>query len=103
MAGPLHCSFPSLAPLNELAASSHEPFEHNGTHCTLSENKPQQLAVLKRKHPRPTLGGLDKLFWLLAHRFWPHWKKIEEFKPYYISEIPTHLEHKYFSVWHIGI
>jgi hypothetical protein len=24
----------------------------------------QQLAVLKRKHPRPKLGPLDKLFWL---------------------------------------
>ena len=29
----------------------------------------QKLAVLKRKHPRPKLGPLDKLFWLLARRF----------------------------------
>jgi putative transposase len=35
----------------------------------------KQLAVLKRKHARPTLGGLDKLFWLLARRFWPRWKE----------------------------
>ena len=33
----------------------------------------QQLIVLKRKHPRPRLGSLDKLFWVLARRFWPRW------------------------------
>src|SRR6266851_7283275 len=35
----------------------------------------QQLAVLKRKHPRPKLGPLDKLFWVLARRFWSQWKE----------------------------
>jgi len=35
----------------------------------------QQLAVLKRKHPRPKLGPLDKLFRVLARRFWPQWKE----------------------------
>jgi hypothetical protein len=30
----------------------------------------QQLAVLKRKHPRPRLGPLDKLFWVVVHGFW---------------------------------
>jgi hypothetical protein len=35
----------------------------------------QQLVVLKRKHPRPRLGPLDKLFWLGARRFWPQWKE----------------------------
>src|ERR1035441_8181344 len=30
----------------------------------------QQLAVLKRKHPRPRLGPLDKLFWVLVRRIW---------------------------------
>ena len=35
----------------------------------------QQLAVLKRKHPRPQLGPLDKLFWVLALRFWSRWKE----------------------------
>jgi hypothetical protein len=35
----------------------------------------QQLAVLKRKHPRPKLGPLDKLFWVVALRFWSRWKK----------------------------
>ena len=28
------------------------------------------------------------------------WEEIEETKPYYIAEIPTHIEHKYFTVWH---
>jgi putative transposase len=36
----------------------------------------QQLAVLKRKHPRPRLGPLDKLFWVLARRFWPRWREM---------------------------
>jgi hypothetical protein len=35
----------------------------------------QQLAVLKRKHPRPRLEPLDKLFWALARRFWSRWKE----------------------------
>jgi len=35
----------------------------------------QQLAVLKRKHPRPKLGPLDKLFWVLARGFWSQWKE----------------------------
>jgi hypothetical protein len=29
-----------------------------------------QLTVLKRKHRRPKISTLDKLFWVLAHRFW---------------------------------
>ena len=36
----------------------------------------QQLAILKRKHPRPILGAVDKLFWVLARRFWPQWKEM---------------------------
>jgi putative transposase len=35
----------------------------------------QQLAVFKRKHPRPRLGVLDKLVWVLARRFWSGWKQ----------------------------
>jgi putative transposase len=35
----------------------------------------QQLAVLKRKHPRPRLIGFDKLFWVLARKYWPRWKQ----------------------------
>lgn len=34
----------------------------------------QQLVVLKRQHPRPSLGVLDKLFWVAARRFWSGWK-----------------------------
>jgi len=33
------------------------------------------LAVLKRKQPRPRLGTLDKLFWVVARRLWPQWKE----------------------------
>ena len=29
----------------------------------------QQLAVLQRRHPRPRLSPVDKLFWVLARRF----------------------------------
>ena len=35
----------------------------------------QQLAVLKRKNPRPRLGPLDKLFWVVVHRLWSQWKE----------------------------
>jgi len=35
----------------------------------------QQLAALKRRHPRPRLGAFDKLFWVLAWRFWSGWKQ----------------------------
>jgi hypothetical protein len=35
----------------------------------------QQLAALKRRHPRPRLEAFDKLFWILARRFWPGWKQ----------------------------
>lgn len=35
----------------------------------------QQLAVLKRKHPRPRLAAFDRLFWVLARRFWSGWKQ----------------------------
>jgi hypothetical protein len=35
----------------------------------------QQLAVLKRRHPRPRLDLLDKLFWIVVRRFWSGWKQ----------------------------
>jgi transposase InsO family protein len=35
----------------------------------------QQLSVLKRRHPRPRLDLLDRLFWLSLRRLWPAWKQ----------------------------
>src|SRR5207249_10135296 len=35
----------------------------------------QQLAVLKRRHPRPSLRLFDKLFWVVARRVWSAWKQ----------------------------
>src|ERR1039457_6712251 len=35
----------------------------------------QQLTVLKRKHPKPNLRVLDKLFWVLARRCWSAWEQ----------------------------
>jgi hypothetical protein len=35
----------------------------------------QQLAVLKRRHPRPRLGLPEKLFWVAVRRFWSGWKQ----------------------------
>jgi putative transposase len=35
----------------------------------------QQLAVLKRRHPRPSLGLFDKLFWVVTRRVWSAWKQ----------------------------
>jgi len=34
----------------------------------------QQLTVLKAKRKRPKLRAYDKLFWVLARRFWSEWK-----------------------------
>ena len=33
----------------------------------------QQVAVLKRKRPRPKLNGLDRLFWTALRRCWSRW------------------------------
>src|SRR6267143_1220259 len=35
----------------------------------------QQLAVLKRGHPRRRLDLLDKLFWVAVRRFWSGWQQ----------------------------
>jgi len=35
----------------------------------------QQLAVLKRRHPRPRLDLLDKLFWIAVRRSWSGWQQ----------------------------
>jgi hypothetical protein len=35
----------------------------------------QQLAVYKRKQPRPKLTRLDRLFWVLARRIWTNWSE----------------------------
>ena len=35
----------------------------------------QQLAVLNRRHPRPRLDLLDKLFWVAVRRFWSGWQQ----------------------------
>ena len=34
----------------------------------------QQLVVLKRRHPRPSLDPFDKFFWVFARRVWSAWK-----------------------------
>ena len=33
----------------------------------------QQLAVLKRKRPRPPLSSCDRHFWTTRRRLWPRW------------------------------
>src|SRR5260370_26500172 len=35
----------------------------------------QHIVMLKRRHPRPSLGLLDKLFWVIARRVWSAWKQ----------------------------
>jgi putative transposase len=35
----------------------------------------QQLVVLKRRHPRPRLDLLDRLFWVAVRRFWTGWQQ----------------------------
>ena len=36
----------------------------------------QQVAVLKRKRPRPRLNRLDRLFWTALRRGWPRWTDV---------------------------
>src|SRR5947207_8209555 len=33
----------------------------------------QQVAVFKRKQPRPKLDRLDRLFWIVLRRLWEGW------------------------------
>ena len=35
----------------------------------------QQLSVLKRRRPRPSLSTLDRVFWVVARRVWSGWKQ----------------------------
>jgi putative transposase len=36
----------------------------------------QQVAVLKRQQPRPTLTGLDRFFWTTLQHVWPRWADV---------------------------
>jgi hypothetical protein len=36
----------------------------------------QQVAVLKRKQPRPPLNSLDRLFWTTLHHLWSRWADV---------------------------
>ena len=36
----------------------------------------QQVAVLKRKLPRPSLNGLDRFFWTSLRHLWPRWSDV---------------------------
>ena len=36
----------------------------------------QQVAVLKRKRPRPPLNSLDRLFWTILHHLWSRWADV---------------------------
>jgi hypothetical protein len=36
----------------------------------------QQVAVLKRKRPRPHLNSLDRLFWTILLQLWSRWAEV---------------------------
>src|SRR5712672_1552730 len=36
----------------------------------------QQLAVLKRRRPRPVLNSLDRLFWTTLRHLWSRWNDV---------------------------
>ena len=36
----------------------------------------QQVAVLKRKRPRPVLNSMDRFFWTTLCRYWSRWKDV---------------------------
>src|SRR2546430_11637115 len=54
----------------------------------------QQLAVLKRRHPRPSLGPFDKLFWVIARRVIARrvWASLQgiPINPYALNVLPRH-------------
>src|SRR5713226_8578556 len=50
-------------------------FHPHLTHLYESLALRQQLAALRRRHPRPRLASFDKLFWVFTRRFWSGWKQ----------------------------
>lgn len=36
----------------------------------------QQLAVLRRHRPRPSLRAVDRLFWMALASWWPRWREV---------------------------
>ncbi len=36
----------------------------------------QQVAVLKRRRPRPPLSALDRLFWTVLRETWARWQDV---------------------------
>src|SRR5262245_6100929 len=36
----------------------------------------QQVAVLKRKRPRPCLNSFDRFFWVALHSLWSRWRDV---------------------------
>jgi hypothetical protein len=36
----------------------------------------QQVAVLKRMRPRPSLNRFDRLFWITLRHIWPRWSDV---------------------------
>ncbi|MBV9034361.1 MAG: hypothetical protein JO182_07690 [Acidobacteriaceae bacterium] len=36
----------------------------------------QQVAILKRKRPRPRLNGWDRWFWTSLRHLWPRWADV---------------------------
>jgi len=36
----------------------------------------QQVAVLKRKRPRPPLNSTDRFFWTTLRKLWPGWSDV---------------------------
>jgi hypothetical protein len=36
----------------------------------------QQVAVLKRMRPRPSLNRFDRLFWITLRHLWPRWSDV---------------------------
>jgi hypothetical protein len=51
-----------------------------------------QLAVLKRKQPRPKLERLDRLFWIVLCRLWEGWSKtlmiVKPERPWFSGIVP---------------
>ena len=51
------------------------PIFRNRRSLVLRTSPSGNNSLLKRRHRGPSMGLLDKLFWVAVRRFWAEWKK----------------------------
>jgi len=74
-------------PVPALVRSTPSHLRHSQRHAAGEPGYSQQLAVLKRQHPKPKLGLLDKLFGVATRRLGSDWKT------WYRLVVPESVDH----------